>query len=393
MEVESPPAVRALCAALRARGHEALVVGGCVRDALLARPVRDWDVATSAPVADVLALFPRAIPIGASARHGTALVPTAAGPVDVTTFRGASLDADLARRDFTVNAMAWDDGALRLLDPHGGRADLAAQRLRAVGRAADRFAEDPLRALRAARLLAELGLAPDAEIEDAMRAHAAGLFALAPERVRSELSRLLVAERAGDALALLRRTGIEAVLVPGARDDCAAVVRALPPDLVLRLAAWLRSAVRGRVLARLRFGRAIARRIDRLLALHPLDAGWDGSESGVRRVRQRAGDAATLADLLALREAECAASGDGWATARVAGLRAGLEAAPEKTFGPGDLALRGDEVMEALGSGPGPLVGRALRHLVACVVADPSANTPERLRALLAAWPETRRLP
>jgi tRNA nucleotidyltransferase (CCA-adding enzyme) len=398
MRVEVPPAVIALCAALRVRGHEAVLVGGCVRDSLLGRRVRDWDVATSASVAEVLALFPRAMPVGASARHGTALVPTDAGPVDVTTFRGADLASDLAHRDFTANAMAWRDDERRLIDAHAGRDDLAAQRLRAVGRAADRFAEDPLRALRAARLYSELGLVPDAQIEAEMRAYAAAMTQLAPERVRSELVRALVGPHAAAALALLRRTGIEALIVPGARADSALVIGALPADLTLRLAAWLRGAVRGRVLARLRFGRNVARRVERLLSLHPLDAGWDGSERGVRRVRQRSGDEATLADLLALREAECAAAGDSWATARIAALRTGLAASPTQTFGPADLALRGDEVMAALASGPGPHVGQALRHLVNCVVADPSTNTPERLRELLAAWsrstlPELLRVP
>jgi tRNA nucleotidyltransferase (CCA-adding enzyme) len=325
-------------------------------------------------------------------------VPTEAGPVDVTTFRGPDLASDLARRDFTANAMAWREDERRLIDPHGGRDDLAANRLRAVGRAADRFAEDPLRALRAARLYSELGLVPDAQIEAEMHAHATALAQLAPERVRSELARALVGPHAAAAFALLRRAGIEAQLVPGARADSALVIGALPADLTLRLAAWLRGAVRGRVLARLRFGRHVARRVDRLLSLHPLDAGWDGSERGVRRVRQRSGDEATLADLLALREAECAAAGDGWATARIAALRRGLAASPTQTFGPADLALRGDEVMAALASGPGPHVGQALRHLVDCVVADPSANTRERLRELLADWsgsalPELPRVP
>ncbi len=386
MQIVVPPAVLALCAALRARGHQALLVGGCVRDALLARPVRDWDIATSAAVGDVLACFPRAIPIGASASHGTALVPTAAGPVDVTTFRGADLASDLARRDFTVNAMAWTEQDAGLIDPHAGQSDLAAGRLRAVGRAADRFAEDPLRALRAARLLAELGLVPDAEIEEAMCAKAGALARVAPERVRSELVRALVGAHATPAFALLRRTGIEAIFAPGVRADAAAVIGALPADAGLRLTAWLRGASRGRILARLRFGRAIARRVDRLLSLHPIDAGWDGSEAGVRKVRQRSGDEATLASLLALREAECAAAGDVWASARIAALRAGLAASPTRLFGPSDLALRGHEVMAALGKGAGPHIGRALRHLVGCVVADAGANTPERLRELLVDW-------
>jgi tRNA nucleotidyltransferase (CCA-adding enzyme) len=386
MQIVAPASVLALCAELRARGHEAVLVGGCVRDALLRRPVRDWDIATSAKVADVLALFPRAIPIGASARHGTALVPTSAGPVDVTTYRGASLAADLARRDFTVNALAYDDAASRLIDPHGGSADLAAGRLRAVVSAADRFAEDPLRALRAARLYAELGFVPDAQVEDAMRACAEALATVAPERVRSELTRLLLGPHVALALALLRRTGIEARLVPATRDDCAATIAALPAELVLRLAAWLRGAVRGRVLAGLRFGKPVARRIDRLLSLHPIDASWDGSAAATRRVRQRAGDEATLSDLLALREAEAAATNDSAARERISALRSALAAAPTHTFGPADLALRGDQVARHLGIRPGPRIGRALAHLVAEVVADPAANTPDRLRELLTEW-------
>jgi tRNA nucleotidyltransferase/poly(A) polymerase len=386
MQLAVPPPVLALCAALRRAGHEAALVGGCVRDALLARPVRDWDIATSAPVEAILALFPRAIPIGASARHGTALVPSEAGPVDVTTFRGPDLAADLARRDFTINAMAWRDDEKRLVDPHGGQRDLAASRLRAVGSASERFDEDPLRALRAARLFSELGLAPDADVEAAMRGHAGAVRSLAPERVRSELTRTLLGPHAQGALALLRRTGLEAELVPGARDDCAAVLAALPPDLTLRLAAWLRGAVRGRVLARLRFGKVVARRVDRLLSLHPIEAGWDGSARGVRRIRQRAGDEPTLEALLALRAAECSAAGDSAAGERLVALRAELAAAPAKTFGPADLALRGDEVVAALATRPGPRVGRALAHLVDHVIADPAANTPERLRELLAEW-------
>ena len=386
MQLAVPSAVLALCAALRACGHETVLVGGCVRDALIGREVRDWDVATSASVPELLALFPRAIPIGASARHGTALVPTAAGPVDVTTFRGPDLASDLARRDFTVNAMAWLDREGRLIDPHAGRDDLAARRLRAVGRATDRFDEDPLRALRAARLYAELGLVPDSELERALRTCAAPLAAVAGERVRAELARTLSGPHAQPALELLWRTGIASVFAPGVREDAASVVGALPADLTLRLAGWLRGAARGRVLARLRFGKTVARRVDRLLSLHPIDAGWDQSDSGVRRVRQRAGDASTLSDLLALRDAECAAAGDSWAMARIAALRAGLAASPTKLFGAADLALSGDEVMTALDCGPGPRVGRALRHLVACAIAEPSANTPERLRALLVEW-------
>ncbi|RIK93066.1 MAG: [cytidine(C)-cytidine(C)-adenosine (A)]-adding enzyme, partial [Proteobacteria bacterium] len=169
-----PRAVRSILAALRADGHEAWLVGGCVRDLLRGVRVADFDAATSAPPAAVLARFPNAVPIGL--RHGTVMLPTDAGPLDVTSFRGdGTLAGDLAHRDFTVNAIAWEPETGRVADPSGGLADLAAARLRAVGAAADRFAEDPLRALRAARIVAALELEPDAAIEPAMRGAAAGL--------------------------------------------------------------------------------------------------------------------------------------------------------------------------------------------------------------------------
>lgn len=386
MQLRVPAPVLDLLETLRAQGHEAVLVGGCVRDALLGREVRDWDVASSAPVAAVLAIFPRAIPVGASARHGTAMVPAGEGPIDVTSYRGADLAADLARRDFSVNALAYDPRGGRLIDLHDGAADLAAGKLRAVGSAAERLAEDPLRALRAARLVAELALAPDAELERAMAAQRSSLLLVAPERVRTELLRTLLGPHAAQGLALLRRTGLDVALAPGVRPDAPAVVGALPAERALRLAAWLRGASRGRFLARFRFGRPLARAIDRLLSLHPIDAGWDGSVAGVRKLRRRAGDAATLAQLLALRDAECAAAGDSWATGRIAALRAGLAASEGSAFGPSDLTLHGDEVMRALGRGPGPHIGRALRHLIDCVVANPADNTAERLRELLAEW-------
>ena len=152
---------------LREAGHETVLVGGCVRDLLGGAQPGDHDLATAAAPAAVLALFPRAIPIGL--RHGTVMLPDPAGPIDVTSFRGnGTLADDLAHRDFTVNAIAYDPLAPRLVDPFDGRGDLAAKRLRAVGSAADRFAEDPLRALRAARLRASLDLRPDGAVVDAI---------------------------------------------------------------------------------------------------------------------------------------------------------------------------------------------------------------------------------
>ncbi len=389
-----PPAVRRLVARLDSAGHPSYLVGGCVRDLLRGQAVEDFDVATPAAPDAVLELFPRAVPIGL--RHGTVMVPTPSGPVDVTSFRaGPRLEDDLSRRDFTVNAMAYDLRTGRLVDRFDGRTDLAKGALRAVGSARDRFAEDPLRALRAARLLATLGLEIDGEVERAMPGAIPGLRRVARERVRHELAGMLLAPHVADALALLRRTGIEQDLAPGAAPDAGPVVAALPFDFDLRLAGWLRGARAASVLQRLRFSRRAVDRVARLLRLHPVEAGVDPSrDAAVRRLLKRAGEE-EAAGLIALRRAElrCGQRAGGERAKSALTRLDALEAAIERLQRSGALALRrfdlaidGKQVMEILACEAGPQVGRALRHLTDQVVEDPSRNTPEALRALLEGW-------
>jgi len=387
-----PQPVRDALAALRAAGHEAVLVGGCVRDLLLGLPVADFDAASSAPAELVLELFPRAVPIGL--RHGTVMIPTRAGPLDVTRFRaGARLEDDLAHRDFTVNAIAWDPADGRLVDPFGGARDLARGRLAAVGDARARLAEDPLRALRAARLVAALGLELDAGLPAAIAEAREPLRRVARERVRRELEALLVAPRAEIGLELLRRTGIEAELAPGVADDAAAVVAALPRDLELRLAGWLRGTRAEAILAALRCGRRRALAVAQIVARHPIDRVPLRGDADLRRLLRRLGCSGVEA-LLALREAElnaaeCAGAATAAARAALAALRARIERverAGSLALGRSDLALDGRAVMALLGVDAGPRVGAALRHLADCVIEDPSCNTPERLAERLRAW-------
>jgi tRNA nucleotidyltransferase (CCA-adding enzyme) len=388
--VSVPEAVRRVLAALADAGFEAVLVGGCVRDLELGRPVTDWDVATAAPPATVLALFPRSVPIGL--RHGTVMVPSAAGPIDVTTFRGADLAADLARRDFTVNAMALALAPPAHLDPEGGLADLRAGRLRAVRAARERLQEDPLRALRAARLVAELGLEPDAELEAALPEAAPKLRKVAAERIRAELERLVVAPFAERALWLLRQTGLEAALfgAPLAA-DAPRVMAALPADPSLRLAAWLRGRDAGALLGRLRFPRQRIGEVSLWVRLHPVDADRDLTDLG--RLVLRVGPAG-LEALLALRRAELAA-GDlpageaAQARARLDTLAGALERLVRTGIladGRPRLAVGGAEVMAWLGCGPGPEVGRALRFLTYRVLENPDLNRLEILQDLLSRW-------
>lgn len=211
--MEIPGNVQEVLKALEAAGREAWCVGGCVRDALLGRIPEDWDVTTSAPPEETLAIFgSRAEPTGL--QHGTVTVRTAEGSVEVTTYRidGAyrdhrrpedvtftsSLDADLGRRDFTINAMALNlRGELR--DPYGGREDLRRETLRCVGDPDRRFQEDALRILRGLRFAAVLGLKAE-ETAAAIHRNRDLLGEIAVERIQTEFFKLLPGRAAAEVL-------------------------------------------------------------------------------------------------------------------------------------------------------------------------------------------------
>jgi len=220
---------------------------------------------------------------------------------------------------------------------------------------------------------------------------------VARERLRGELEALLSAPGAAAGLALLRRTGLEEALAPGVRADAAAVVGALPRELELRLAGWLRGTRAESILLALRFGQRRAAAVARLVGRHPIDRELPRSDADVRRLLRRAGED-EVAALLWLREAELAIADAGApevqaGRARLDALRAHIDrvrAAGSLALRRTDLALDGRAVMELLGVGPGPLVGEALRHLGDCAIEDPSCNTRERLYERLRAWRATR---
>lgn len=202
------------------KGFEACLVGGCVRDEQLGRPVKDYDIATSARPQQVIDLFERTVPTGL--QHGTITVMIGRMPFEVTTFRKEaeyeafrrpseveyidSLLEDLKRRDFTMNAMAIDCEG-RLIDPFGGRADLQRGVLRCVGQAEERFREDALRMLRCIRFTAEYDLQVDGPTWDALIACMPLLRHIAMERVRLELERMLAGSSPNRALELLSQAG------------------------------------------------------------------------------------------------------------------------------------------------------------------------------------------
>ncbi len=212
---------------LRDAGFTALLAGGCVRDELLGRTPKDYDVATDAPAERVLTLFAGSIPVGV--QFGVVLVPSGADRVEVATFRrdGVYLDSrhpttvtfgsaeeDAARRDFTINGMFLDPIADRVIDYVGGREDLAHRVVRAIGNPAARLAEDKLRMLRAVRLSARLGFAIEPTTWDVVRRHAAEIDSIAWERIGEEIRLILSEGAAKRGFELLLASGLLATVMP-----------------------------------------------------------------------------------------------------------------------------------------------------------------------------------
>jgi tRNA nucleotidyltransferase (CCA-adding enzyme) len=402
-------------------GHRSWIVGGAVRDLLLHRPreAADFDVATPAKPEEVIGLFHRVIPTGID--HGTVTVLSGGLAVEVTTFRGegryldgrrpesvtflTDLEADLGRRDFTMNALAWDPIAGEFRDPHGGRRDMAERVVRAVGDARERFAEDGLRPMRAVRFAAQLGYDVAPATRRAIPGALPVVAKVATERISDELGRLVVGRDAPRALSIMRVTGLLAAVLPAlaalparALGHAARVLARVPPDPALRFAALLHplGAERAeRVLLDLRQPRRVSDEVAALLREHACRLGSRGpvlptGAPEVRRLLSRAGPARGSA-LLALAEAEASdapARARPAARAEVRALRRRIDEIRRDAppLGAQDLAIDGVGAMAVLEVGPGPHVGEALRHLLDRVLADPSVNVRPALEAELRRW-------
>lgn len=442
----SPPeALLRVLRALDAAGHEVFLVGGAVRDLLLGRTPREYDLATSALPEQVLAAFPRAI--GTGLQHGTVTVVEGELAVEVTTYRAGraygggdpsyvgTIEEDLAMRDFTVNAMAFEPLRGTFLDPMGGLGDLRSRCLRAAGDPHARFSEDPLRPMRACRFASTLAFRIDRQTRRAMPAFVDAFRGVAIERVQAELSKLLVGPHPRYGLELLRRTGLLAVFLPelleglGMRQNryhrydvyhhILHVVQAAHPKLEVRLAALLHDidkprtrapstkrpgehtfyghevsgAKRARAICeRLRYSRRICERVERLVREHQFVYTEDWSDAAVRRMLARVGDA--FDDLILLREADTRGSGrgveEGLENLRALEERARRLLDEEPPLTTAALALKGRDVMEILGIEGSPTVGEALRHLLGKVIEDPEVNDEDTLRELLLRWWEER---
>ncbi|MBW2541290.1 MAG: hypothetical protein JRF15_04295 [Deltaproteobacteria bacterium] len=385
-----PSAVAQIGQKLVAAGHASFLVGPGLRDLLCGIAPSHLELSTDAPLRAILDRFSSGVLI--ENRSHAVMVPSPAGPVEVSPFRaGAQVEDDLAHRDFTVNAIAFDIASRKWLDPHGGRADLGSGLIRAVRSARDCVDEDPIRALRGVRLAATRGWEIDSDFESALSRARTALAEIPREPVRRELVAILLSRGAARGLEQLERSGIASTLAPGTTADSSALVDRLDCDLELRLAGWLRGTRIRTVLQRLRFSRPTIDRVDLLLRFHYSDREINAmTPAAIARFARRVGTR-NLAALIALREAEAKTTGDEPEAARSAlhrlqGSLTSLRESERTASARSQLRFSGDDVIAYLGCEPGPRVGRAIAYLSECIRRNPDLNSPDALRELLRDW-------
>lgn len=441
-----PESVLSVVSTLRRYDHEAYVVGGCVRDLLLGRRPKDWDVTTNARPEQTVALFAKVIPTGM--KHGTVTVLIGDEPIEVTTYRksghaqsaddadavqsGVTLLEDLAHRDFTMNAIALDPIAGTLVDPHGGAAAIAERRIAGVGSARERFGEDGLRAMRALRFMATLGFTLDEEVLRAIHATRDVLARVSIERFRDELLKILSGGNPRRALELAQQTGALGLFIPELDAGVGCVqnrhhkydvfmhtlvtVEHTQGDAIRRLGAllhdvgkpgtrapyddrpnefsFLRHELLGAELTaaiaeRLKLSTVEKQRLVGMVEHHMFSAEPGQKASSLRRFLHRVGPE-LIPDLLALRIGDIVGKGMGEdAQAKLAPFIAALERvrSEPQLLSTRDLAIRGKDVMDRLGLPPGPRVGDVLAQLLEQVLENPELNNREALLALLSELP------
>ena len=442
MKTGVPEEVVAVSKTLAEAGFEAYLVGGCVRDMLLGREPKDWDVATDAKPTEVQKLFPESV---YENDFGTVGVKTESEDprlkiIEVTTYRiegkytdqrhpdevkfAANIEDDLSRRDFTVNALAMNLKG-DVIDPYGGRADLKAKIIRTVGVAEERFSEDALRLMRAVRFAVELDFEMDMDTRRAVIKLAGGLESIAKERVRDELVKIIMTPNSAKGIILLEELDLLRYVLPELREGLGVGqnkhhiytvfehnVRALAYtagedySLVVRTAALLHDVGKPKVKAgdgpdstfynheyvgaklavraldRLRFSKDFIEAVSHLVRSHMFyyNVG-EISPAGVRRFLVRVGPE-NIDDLLKVREADRIGSGVKKAVPyKLRHLLFMIEKVKKDPLSPKMLKVNGDDMMEILDMKPGRRIGWILNALLEEVLEDPEKNEREQLIA------------
>jgi len=429
-------------------GFQAYLVGGCVRDMVLGQHPKDYDIATDALPTEVQKLFKKVIPTGIE--HGTVTVLQRGLSIEVTTFRteGAYIDArrpssvsfgsditeDLSRRDFTINAMAFDPIGNRFCDPFDGSGDLSRRLVRCVGDPRSRFSEDGLRPLRAVRFATVLNFELDPATREAIPETLDTFRRIAAERIREEFTKLLLSPRVRFGIEMLRQTGLLSAFAPellegiGQAQDASyagdvyghvlATVEAAPATTVLRLAALLHDVSKPRtarrrpdgtfnfpeheklgaaaaegVLDRLKFPKKTIEDVCLLVQHHRLENPDNWSDAQIRRLAARLG-LEHLEQLLQLTEANIRGRERGFAESLAAlrqfSQRVHHVLSENPPLVPKALALDGNAIMRILGIGPSPKVGEATRFLMEKVLDNPAINSLDSLTEVLQKWANSR---
>lgn len=435
MRIEIPAKANQIINCLTKAGYEAYVVGGCVRDAILGRSAADWDITTNARPEQVKALFSRTVDTGI--QHGTVTVLLGREGFEVTTYRidgeyrdgrhpaevifTPSLLEDLKRRDFTINAMAYNETE-GLIDAFDGMGDLKRGSVRCVGDPRERFTEDALRILRAVRFSAQLNFGIEENTRQALTSFASSLTRISAERIQTELVKLLTSEHP-EVFRTLYETGITAAILPefdacmkmpqNHPHHCCCVgehlllaLQSIEADKVLRLSALLHdigkptthirdeqgvdhfhghgdvgAEMAGCILRRLKFDNDTIYRVKHLVLVHdylqiPLTL------RGVRRAVVRIGRE-HFSDYLKLRQADIMAQNLSMQKEKLEAL-ATLKGLYEQILKERnclslkELAVTGSDLIEG-GLEPGPKLGEILKKLLELVIEHPEYNTKEYL--------------
>jgi tRNA nucleotidyltransferase (CCA-adding enzyme) len=445
MKITLPKEVKLVVAELEKHGFEAYVVGGCVRDMLLGREPQDWDVATSAKPEEVQKIFPDNF---YKNKFFTVTVRTKSQDpklkeIEVTSYRSdfkygdrrhpeevkyaKTIEEDLARRDFTVNAIALHPrpglGEPEVVDPFDGRKDLKAKLIRAVGIPETRFQEDALRMMRGVRFCATLGFSLEPETIEAIAKNASLLKEISQERIRDEFTKIIMAEKAAEGVEMLRELGLLNFIIPelvegyGVGQNKHHIYTVWEHNLLsldyavkqkwsfeIRLASLLHDVGKPRVkkgegkdstfyghevvgarlakqiLFRLKFPQKTIEKIVTLVRYHLFyyNVG-EVTEASIRRLVKNVGPE-SVEELLQVRMADRIGSGVPKAEPyKLRHLRYLIDKVSQNPISAKMLKVKGDDVMSILGIEPGPRVGWILDALLAAVLEDPKKNEKDVL--------------
>ena len=438
-----PKEVKFVVDELKKKDYEAYLVGGCVRDLLREVEPQDWDVATNAKPAEIERIFPKCF---ADNKFGTVTVLTASKDpklkeVEITPFRteekytdkrhpdkvewAKTIEEDLARRDFTINALAagLEGSELKIVDLFNGQKDLEKRIIRAVGNPEDRFSEDALRILRAVRFATVLDFEIEEKTSQAIKKNSPWLQAISKERIRDELLKIIMAEKAADGIEFLRELGLLKYIIPELEEgykvsqnkhhiyDCyehailslkyaakknfnkyvrlAALFhdigkprakRGEGPDATFYGHEVVGAKMTAQILNRLRFSKKDIEKIVKLVRYHLFyyNVG-EVSETSVRRLVRQVG-IENMDELLEVRMADRIGSGCPKAEPyKLRHLRYIIERVSQDPISVKMLKLSGDNVMKILGVKPGPKIGWILDVLLGYVLTDPKKNKKDFL--------------